>query len=269
MKHSLFFLLLGSLFSTAWCQKSNKPNYISFSAGIGFPVASYAATDLRSSSSGFAKPGEYISFAWSKLASEKIGYTVSLSGQRNPVNAKAMGEGFSKVLINTGTLGTSIPGVPVTGAGSYYPNFNFKKSSWLLASLQGGLYGEFPLSASKNIVAIARLTAGAMYAQLPEQTGQSITDTSNAIIYQSKNSAFGFAYTLGTGIKYGLNKKTFVLLNFNYWASSELTFKDEKVVITLQKSGVAGGSINQMQYTNDASQAFKSISASLGIGIQL
>jgi hypothetical protein len=270
MKQSLFIVLLFSFISTALCQKSDKPNYISFSAGMNFPVASYAATDLRSSSSGFAKPGEYVSFSWAKLASEKIGYTVSLSGQRNPVDTKAMAEEFSKVLINTGIFGTGTPGVPVTEAGSYYPDWNFKKNSWLLASLQGGLYGEFPLSSSKNnIVVTAKLTAGAMYAKLPELTGQSITDTSNVIIYQSKNTSVGFAYTLGTGIKYRLDKKTFVLLNLNYWASGDLTFKNEKVVVTVQKSGAAGSSINQLQYTDNATQAFKSISASLGIGIQL
>lgn len=265
MRKYLFTLLLFLTFSTAFSQKDNKRGYISFSGGINFPVGGYAATDLRNMSSGFAKPAEYFSINWAKLISEKIGYTISLCGQRNPVNAKAMGEDFSEVMINTGVFGASTPGIPVPESGSYYPNWNFTKSSWLLASFQGGLYGEFPLSSSRNIALMVRFTSGAMYAKLPEQTGQSITDTSNVVIYQSKESAIGFAYTLGTGIKYKLEKKAVVLLNINYLATSKLTFNDVSTVVTVVK----GTSFNQLKYTSDASQTFKSVSASLGIGIEL
>lgn len=265
MKQPILFFLLLCFISNVYSQKDSTSNYISLSLGGNYPVGSYAATDLQKSSSGFAKAEQYFLLNWSKLESEKIGYTISLCGQRNPVDDKAMAEEFSHVMINTGAFGASTPGVPVTEAGSYYPNWSFKQSSWLLASLQGGLYGEFPLSSLKNVKLIARLTAGAMYAKLPEQTGQSITDTSNVIIYQSKGSAIGFAYTLGTGIKYKVNKGTVFLLNINYMASSKLTFKDVSTVVTLNK----GSSINQLKYTSDASQAFKSVSLSLGIGFKL
>lgn len=267
MKKTVFFFLFISLFANAYCQKKNKSNYISFSAGMNFPVAGYGATDLQNSASGFAKPAEYISFAWSKLVSDKIGYTIMLSGQRNPIDTKAMADEFSHTPVSGGIFTTTTPG-NVPNNGTTYPNWNFKKTSWLLASLQAGLYGEFPFPSS-NISVITRLTAGAMYAKLPEQNGQSMTDTSFVNIYQSKGSAFGFAYSLGTGLKYKIDSKMCVLLNINYWASADLTFNDVKTVITQQKSDVLGGSIQQAQYTGSASQAFQSTSVSLGIGIQL
>lgn len=90
MKKPLLTAVVFCVSLIAHSQEQHKSNYISFSAGLAMPVGSFAASNLSSQSAGFAKAGEHIALAWSKLTSKNFGFTISLAGQSNPINLKSM-----------------------------------------------------------------------------------------------------------------------------------------------------------------------------------
>lgn len=269
MKKPLLISIVYCISITAHSQEM-KSNYVSFSAGLAMPVGSFASNNLSNQSAGFAKAGEHISLAWSKLTSTNFGFTVSLAGQLNPINLKSM-LGQLKIGNQSGGFGGTIPPVITqpTG-GTIYNNWNFKSKSWLTASLQGGVYSETPFSANKKIKGLGKVTVGALYAKLPALNADASNDTSMVTISQSSASSLGFSYTLGAGIKYMLNQKLSFVGTLSYLGTPALTFKNVSANITQVKNpGSMIPSYSQSVSTGNTKQAFNILNISVGLGLEL
>lgn len=234
------------------------------------PVGSFAANNLSNQSAGFAKAGEHISLAWSKLTSKNFGFTISLAGQSNPINLKSM-LGQLKVGNQFGGFGSTIPPVVTPPAsGTSYNNWSFENKSWLTATFQGGVYSETPFSENKKLTGFGKLTVGALYAKLPALKADASNDTSMVTISQSGTSSFGFSYTLGAGLKYMLNQKLSFVGTLSYLGTPALTFKNVTANITQVKNpGAINASYSQSVSTGNTKQAFNMLNISVGLGLEL
>lgn len=272
MKKPLLLLITACIILNAHSQENKKSNYLSFTVGAATPFGGIRGKSLFDGRSGFAKVGEHVSFAWSKPMSKKLGFTITLNGQRNPVDVRVIGlQAFNFLILNPG-YGSQIPGPPPPYTGTvYFPNaINSKKASWLTASLQAGGYGEFPLGALSKLKLTARLTAGALYGRYPKLAATSYTDSSIASFSQNGSSAIGLAYTIGSGLKYEFDNGMSFLVNVNYLAATKMRFKKMVAVISEVKySGTANASTSMSQITSDINPSIKMLSVSVGIGFQL
>lgn len=234
------------------------------------PVGSFAANNLSNQSAGFAKAGEHISLAWSKLTSKNFGFTFSLAAQLNPIDLKSM-LGQLKIGNQSVGFGSTIPPIitPPTG-GTSYNNWSFKSKSWLSARVQAGSFAEISMITNKNLVGFSWGTIGILYAKLPSLKADASNDTSMVAISQSGASAIGFSYTLGAGVKYMLNQKLSFVGTLSYLGTSALTFKNVSANITQVKNpGAMNSSYSQSVSTGNTKQAFNSVNISVGLGLQL
>lgn len=271
MKKPLLLILTLCMLLNTYAQQKNRQNYLSFSAGLALPVEGFAANSLTNPSAGFARLGEHISLAWSTLASsQKIGFTASISGQLNPINLNSM-LGQLKIANQMGGFSSTFPpAIPPPSTGISYNNWNFKSKSWLTATIQAGGYGEIPLGTNKNLKGFAKVTIGALYAKLPALQADASDDTSIVSISQSGASSIGFAYSLGTGIKYKLNQKLSFEGALSYLGTPALTYKNVSAKITQVKNpGAINASYSQSVSTGNVKQGFNLVNISVGLGLQL
>ncbi len=269
MKKPLLIAIAYCISCTAYSQEIQS-NYLSFSAGLAMPLGGFAANNLSNQSAGFAKAGEHVSFGWTKMTSKNIGFTISLAGQLNPINLKSM-LGQLKIGNQSGGFGSSLPPVITEPtSGTSYSNWNFNGKSWLTSTLQAGVYSEVPLGSNKNLTGFGRLTIGALYAKLPSLKANASNDTSVVAISQSSASAVGFAYSLGAGVKYALNRKLSVVGTLSYTGTPAFTFKNVNANISQVKyPGSMIPIYSQSVSTGNVKQAFNIANISVGLGLQL
>lgn len=269
---TLILLCTIFIFFNAYSQENSKSNYVSFTIGVATPYGSFRVKSLFDGRSGFAKTGQQVSIGWAKLLSKKLGFTITLNGQRNPVDLNAIGLQAFNVLFLYPNYGSQLPAPPPTSNVPLYFNgtINAKKASWLSAALQAGGYGEFPLSVGSNMKVIARVTAGALYARNPKLEAMGYTDSTISSLSQNKSSAIGFTYAVGSGFKYEFDNGMSFLINLNYLAATKLNFKKMVTVISEVKyPGTPNASTSMAQITNDINFSVKILSLSVGIGLQL
>lgn len=252
--------------------QEHKKGEISFSLGPAFAIGKFANTDLFSNTSGFAKSGESISASYLKPFSTNWKFIVNLSGQRNPINVKALETSFAKAKIYQGfSFGSEPDNPPMQTNYTVYPNWHFEKKSWLLGSLQIGVMRQFSGSGQNKLSPTIKATIGAVYVSSPLLKGSSLTDTAAAVIEQSKSSGIGLIYTVGGGVNYWVTKKIFLATSLEYCGTSNLRFKDIRSTLTTTKGtfGSANYSVQQSINTTTGKQAISSINILFGIGFVL
>lgn len=270
MKNKLFlaaFLLL--VFCDGYSQPNKNKGYLYLSAGPSFPVGSFAKKDVASKTSGLAKTGEAIAVSYCRPISKHFGFAAAVHGQRNGLNKTALENFYSQAKIYNGFYFASSPYTPPPASFPYtiYPNWKFKKGSWLLGSLLAGGYTEFPITASPVSVT-GKAMVGGVYASLPRVEGGSITDTATAQTTQSNSKGFGFAYSLSGGIKYGLTSKLSLLANAEYIGANKIVFKKVKSTLNTTKSFPLPA-VTLSSVTQTGNQKIEAMNVSLGIGIRL
>jgi hypothetical protein len=232
-------LFLASLFIMAFFkghgQHPATHNTLYFSAGPAFPTGHFMLSDINRPESGFAVTGEQLGISLQHPLSKAGGLCFSLSGSRNPINTAALEKQFSArkyydaLFVFSGS-GQIYPGPPVTSTWNTYPNWKFDHGSWYLASLQAGVYFDFPLHAPNpaghDLTLGIRGLAGAAYANSPAFRGKSVTDTSSAVYTQGSATAFGFCWTLGSTLKYSLNPKTTLGFGLEYYSAPGVKFRN-------------------------------------------
>ena len=132
-----------------------------------------------------------------------------------------------------------------------------------------GAFNEFPFRGSKNLSLFVEGNIGFTYAWSPEITGQSATDTSFATFKQYKNSGMGFSYSLGSGLNYGLNTKTNLRFNINYFGTSTIRFANLRTVGYTEKGNNPMGGISYSSMVRDGKIPISSINIGVGFSFLL
>ena len=251
---------------------SQHKSSLSLSAGPAFPIGSFGNKEIKSSSSGFAKTGPALNISFVHLLNKNWGLSITAYGQRHAYDTKALSAAFAnEKFYDQFVFGGTFP-LPIPNPGySQYPDWKFSKDEWWIAAVMAGGYAEFPSSISPAMKFMAKVQVGALYAQSPETKGKSETDTVIVTFGQTSSHGTGFAYSLGAGAKYNLNKKLFLMVNLDFIGSNEILFKDITNTTTIVKypGNPGGSSISQSVITGNGKQRVQSINFFAGLGLHL
>jgi len=272
MKKFLLNLFLPLLYYGVYGQSVKDNGQFSFSIGPSFPVGQFANKNITNDKAGIAGVGGVVNFSYQRPLKKNIGFSATLIAQINPTDRRSMERSFSQLDFPMYFVwaGPGIPASPTPQATTTYPNWNFKRSSWKLGSLLIGGYNQFKTSGSK-IIFIPKLMAGLVYAASPKIDGESVTDTSYAHATQTSESAFGFGYLVGAGLKFRVTNKISFITGVDYFGTNRITFKDivARVTVIRHPNDPATMSASQMQTTTDGKQVISSINLLAGIALKL
>jgi hypothetical protein len=266
----LFITLLLNL-SLAYSQSVTDKNFLDVLIGPSFPAGEYAKKDITNSSSGFAKAGEFLKISYTHLLQKDFGLSAAIHGQRNPLNTKALEASLSQAdFYETAFAGSTLNPTPAPYPSSRYGNWKFDKHSWLVGSFLLGGYGQLAPQRSNRLLLTAKAMAGVVYAHAPAINGKSTSDTAAAQITRSSSSAFGFAWSIATGIKLQLSNKIYLLTQAEYFGTNKILFKDVKVTFTsAHYSNGFPTSANMQTATGNEKQKIVPANLNFGIGIWL
>ncbi len=264
-------LMIGLLFAlSSFSQKNNK--YFSVVTGASLPIGNFGNDDITDDKAGVAKLGQAGSISYAQLTGKKLGFAITIQGQRSPIDTKAAEKKFSELNFNRGILsvGTDPNQPPPPSPPVKYPNWKFEKRSWLSGALLLGGYGEFTAVGSSGFSFITKAMLGPVYAESPAIKGSSITDTATAVYEQTSSSSFGLAYLLSGGIKLHLNKRLYFLTSLEYMGTNNMTFDDIEATLTTTKGTPGGGfTISQSKVTGSGKQTISTINLVAGIAFRL
>jgi len=264
-------LTIGLLFALSSFSQKNK--YFSVVTGASLPIGNFGNDDITDDEAGVAKLGQAGSISYAQLTGKKLGFTITIQGQRNPFDTKAAEKKFSEINFNRDVMsvGTNPNLPPPPSPPVKYPNWKFQKRSWLSGALLMGGYGEFASTASSRFSIVTKLMLGPLYAESPEIRGTSVTDTVTAVYEQTSSSSFGLAYLLSGGIKLHINKRLYFLTSLEYMGTNRMTFDDIEATLTTSKGvvGDPGFIITQSKLTGSARQTVSTINLVAGIAVRL
>jgi len=178
--------------------------YISLSAGLSMPHDDFAATDFDNPESGFANNGLNINLSYAHRLTYNIGVCGTLSINSNSLNTDALKEGIIGDTINIApTIETKNWGAGGLLAGPflYLPIGNFLSVD--LRALIG-----FYTAYSPEIIIIGKQANG-----------------ENFRLRLLKYNGVGFAYDLGSTLRFKFGRTSYLVLNAD-WLSSTSNFKD-------------------------------------------
>lgn len=264
-------VLIGLLFVvSSFSQKSNK--YFSIVTGASFPIRDFGNDDITDEKAGVAKLGQAGSISYTQLTGKKLGFAITIQGQRSPIDTRSAEKKFSELNFNQGILsvGTDPNQPPPPSPPVKYPNWKFQKRSWLSGALLLGGYGEFTSLGSGDFSFLTKAMLGPVYAEAPQIRGSSTTDTATAVYEQTGSSAFGLAYLVSGGIKLHVNKRLYFLTSLEYMGTNKMTFDDIEATLTTTKGTPGGGfTISQSKVTGSGKQTISTINLVVGIAIGL
>jgi hypothetical protein len=265
-KRLLFISFLSLILFSCYSQKSS----LTLSVGPSFPVGAYAGKNLDNEHAGFAGIGEQVNISFDYKPGKYFGFSATLYGQRNGLNAKAMERDLSQRRYSIGFF-TWYPGAPPPTTVTYvtYPNWKINKSAWMMGSALVGVSAELPCNKSGNLSFVAKIMAGVVYVSSPKLFGKSVTDTAQAQIEQTSESALGISYLTRAGLKYHLNKKWILVAGVDYFSTGRLTFDDVKATLTSAKTTGGLPQSSQSMQTGDARQTISTINLNVGVGLRL
>lgn len=252
-------------------QQVKNNNFLDFTFGASFPVGKYAKRDITNDASGFAKTGELLTFSYLHLINKNFGLSAAIRGQRNPLNTKA----FETSLSQANFYETPFPGSTPNPNPTQYPsqkygNWNLDNNSWLLGSLLIGGHGQVSPQPSNKCLLTMRAMFGLAYAKAPEINGKSNSDTAMAQIKQSSSAAFGVAYSISGGLKFGLSNKIYLLAQAEYFGTSKISFKEIETTFTsVHYSNGAPTSASTHTATLTGRQKIASVNISFGVAVSL
>jgi hypothetical protein len=265
MKFSLTLLPALFLCFTAFAQHRSS---LEISAGASLPIGDFANKNVRNERSGVAKMGQTISIACRHLLTKKIGFAVSLSGYRHPLDIGSVETSLAD--LPGGTFVTSNgPIIPPPAMPNRHYQWEGKKDAWLTGSLLAGPCIELPINAKTSFV--GQIMAGAAYIHVAGIHMSSVTDTAIASFNQTEPHAIGFAYALESGLSFKLTDKLSLLGKLQYFGTPRTNFGDGKTTIT-EANGTENSSnlwFVESWKTSERRQTLSAISLSAGLRISL
>jgi hypothetical protein len=261
--------LLSALLLGFGCLAQHKSS-LEISAGISLPAGDFADKDMPGDKSGLAKTGQTVSIAYQHLLSKKIGFAVSLSGYRNPLDVASLETSLASLPV-TYIYFSSQPGLPPPPSSIPPRDYHWqsKKDAWLTGSLLVGPYIELPIGMKTSFV--GQVTAGAAYIQSPAVHMISVTDTVTAHLEQTDPHAISFAYALDGGIAHKLSNKISLVATLRYFGTPRAKFEDVRVTVSELQG--TGGSLNFLATssvrTTDGRQAISTINVAAGLRLSL
>jgi hypothetical protein len=264
----VFFLLFEL---TASAQYTSKNGNLEFAFGASVPVSKFASGEAGNHIQGFAKTGQSLEVSYYHPTKTKIGWMLMLSGQRNPLNTSALENEYSNTPFYS--LGFSTFPNPPPSAPTYYDNWEFDKEAWYTVSLMTGVYTNLPINQKQNLFFTVRGAIGASYVSSPRFNGKASTDTTLIQIWQNKNDAFGFSYSISPGLMHVIKQGSNLCFNINYLGTLGMNFDKMKTGSSAQKFPVGNPGLVSSVYTwmrtSDLTQSVQKINFSLGIQFKL
>jgi opacity protein-like surface antigen len=188
---------------------------LSASVGASLPVGKFGSKNIYDSTASFAELGPAINISLDYNLTKHFGLALLLTGQQNNVDTKSIDKKWEE----------ASPGTRVTAT----------SNNWQIGKIMAGGFISLSLDKHKKFYFTARVMAGALKTNALKfslfQTNN-LTDsfslnnpptTSN--VSEMKTLNWAFAYLAGVGVKYNVNKKVYLLSNFDYSGTS-LRFQD-------------------------------------------
>lgn len=268
-----FFLSTIILLNFCWgfAQTGKNTDYLDLTVGPSFPLGNFARKDITNSSSGFAKAGEVLKISYTHLVKKGFGFSITLHGQRNPLNTEALETSFAQVNFYEDVFaGPTANQNPTQYSYRRYDDWKFEKKSWLFGSFLLGGYGQISPRQSKRLLVTAKAMLGILYVHAPEISGKSISDTAMAQIKQNSSSALGFAYSIVGGLKLKFTDRFYFLTQAEYLGTNKILFKAVESTFTSAHYSNGFPTSASMQLTTaNGKQQIASINLSVGIGVGL
>jgi hypothetical protein len=267
MKRVLFTLIVLLITTVAVAQTKRVKQYLSVSTGFSFPLMKYGSADIQNTEAGWAKPGGQVQLDYTRLLGPRTGITFSLSGWLHPIDTKKVESQFSRTAIKSPVVYFSnsllIDPAVYTGPGTLYPQWNFKKDNWKMASLLAGIYREFP---AKRISWNLRGLLGVAYTASPAIEGNGVSgDTAKVRIEQNAANAWGFGYGLELGLRKPFSKHFSFTAAVNAKGTGRLLFKNITAAMTTMKDTPPVQSVSQTSISGNAKQSLFAVNLQAGL----
>lgn len=269
IRKALLVVAILAIGSLAYAQ--NNRSSLTIGVGAAVPVGKFGHTEINNSASGFAKTGTLLSVGYTRSGSKTLWLEASLQFQQNPLNTKAMDEGFSRTRFYHGVFVGTTPQQPGSFPDTLFENWKFKNDNWITATLLLGINGKYPLGSSNKVFARAKLMLGPVYVSSPEIDGTSTAPNGATYLKQTDASGWGVAFTAGGGIEYDLNDRLYFITNIQSFFTTSIKFKDIDATLT-SYSGPPNNlntTIMQSSMRGNAKQTVSTLNASVGLGLRL
>jgi hypothetical protein len=197
MKKILTFLAFTLIWYTANAQNVGKST-ISISLGPSFPIGKFALKDMSDEESGLAKIGGFLDLSYGYQLSKYLGITAALKGSVHGID-------FSSYAVPSGV-----------GASSQTTT-----TTWKTGAILVGLSQVFPLSEDGKFKFELRELAGIQSTKSPEvNVSINVPGIGNMNSKQESAKATSFAYALGAGFSYSVDRAIGLKLFADYGASN-------------------------------------------------
>ncbi len=226
---------LSTLGASGQQQKNN--GRIEFGIGASVPVGNFGKANLGPFGghvTGAAKTGQALEITYQFSTRSTIDFSLTVFGNRNPINTNELESAYGAKPFGGLSTGPS-PNPPSPPSSRFYKNWHFDKASWYSTGLMAGGNINLPINSWKNFSFDAKVRIGAIFGASPELDGYAVTDTSYVIFNQSSKGAFGFCYSLSSGLAHDLNNHTRLHLNLAYLGTGSMKFFDVRTVTIITK----------------------------------
>jgi len=199
---SIVLSICFSLYSSASFAQANK-FFAELSIGPSFPMGKFASKDYLDSTAGFAKLGGAANILFGYQLTDKISVLFTLGGSMNAQDEEALEKRAEQSMGGSATT-------------------TIDAGKWKAVKLMlGGRLGT-AFSSPGKLSFYADISAGICKTAIPEYSGAIFNNNmqSGAFSNEKITLPWSFCYQLGTGLKYGLNKKVYLLGHLNYFDSA-------------------------------------------------
>lgn len=257
-----YLLAITMLCVTTATLSQTKNNRLSIAAGPSIAMGGFGKSTLDNPDAGIAKTGQYVHVNFEHFFTPSFAASATLFGQRNPLNTGSLEKQYNANFYAP-PLSSSI--------NRHFQNWQFNKKSWVSYGALAGVANQFPLQKNGRLSFKIKTQAGLVFVNSPQLYGECISDTTAASVTLTKGSGKDFAYSFSAGILYRLNKRIHLLLDVQYFGSSEIKLGEltETFNAVIHKNDP--GNMQAWQYKNwgPGSQTISTLTPILGISISL
>lgn len=207
-----FLILFVSNSTTA--QDTTRKAYIAIHLGTNFSIGDFGSTAISNSSAGYAKNGHLLDITFGYKTHPHLGFTVVWRGQVNYMDVGAYAQNMADYI----AVGNPPGSVAVS----------VKSSAYTLGGIMAGVYGSYLLSPMVHFE--PRVLLGFSSAKLPSMTTETyyMGNIMTTFIQEEANTST-FSYIIGAGLSIDLSKRSYLLLNMDYYAA-KAKWEDVKVI---------------------------------------
>ncbi len=228
-KQILLFVAL--FFSGCLLQAQTARQYFGVTLGPSSPLSDFSKSVLSDSTSGFARTGIGINVVYAFRMGHNLGFQLNVSYGSNKIDNRS--------LVNEGI--------------KQYPNMTFNVESgtpWNTGQIIFGPYLRFPIGSSLSLD--FRGLIGLYSAYSPDFTLNGTSKTGEkADYFRNAANSYSFGYSIGTGLKYRIDK--YYLLLFGDYTGTNTEFNH-----------VTGIDWNKKPYDIPLTQKFNTFRISIG-----